>query len=121
MKTITLDYEAIPGQAQALLRAYDIPLEGFAESLVTHPDAIVGHREVRMEHLENILAMHVPQGHDYYELTTDAETLDNALIPWRNSVDRILDMEGIVTESAVLTVERHVGNAVVVAFRSTGE
>lgn len=117
MKTLTLDYSAIQRDAIALLRAYDIPLDGFAENLLTHPDSLLGHREVRVEHLESVLAQHVPQGSEYYELTNDADFLDRALIPWRNSVERILDLEGIATENVSLTVERHIGDAVVVAVR----
>jgi hypothetical protein len=117
MKTLTLDYGAIQRDAVSLLRAYDIPLKDFAENLLTNPESLLSHREVRMEHLESVLAQHVPQGRDYYALTSDADLLDRALIPWRNTVDRIMDLEGIATESVSLTVERHIGDAVVVAVR----
>lgn len=117
MKTLTLDYSTIHSDATALLRAYDIPLDGFAESLISNPESILGTRDQRMEHLKSVLAQHVPQGDDYYALADDAEALDKALIPWRRSMELILDIEGVSTDSVSITAVRHIGDAMVVRIQ----
>lgn len=102
---ITIDFGTIQGDARALLRAYDIPLDGLAESLLANAPSLTGDTEDRLEHLEAILAEHAPGGSDYYALREDAATLDDALIPWRQLLEGVLAQEQLDPYSTVFVVK----------------
>lgn len=121
-KMITLDDSCITPQAISLLKAYDIPFEHFIDALLASNDSLLGGRQERIPVLENILALHVPQGSDYYALSDDANLLDRALTPWRSMIERVrLDQGFQPYQDVKLDVIRHVPDGVVLRISTLPE